>query len=100
MPQKDKATTSSQEQQEPWKMAVETMASHFNESVKFCFCTRDVQELLLTYSVAFTLPRGDQLSLYLALSFDSLDYVSGTADVSDLLTINQDSDFDAQLVNI
>lgn len=100
MPQKHKAPTVSQEQQVPKKMAVNTMACHSDGPVETCSCTTDVQDLLLTYSDASTLSRGDLLSLSLAVSLANLETTSGTAAIIDLLTIIQDPDFDAQRFNI
>lgn len=87
MPLKHDASTGLRKQQELKKMAVDTTECHPAGPVETCSCSTDVQVLLLTYSDASTLSRGDLLCIPLAIFLASLETPCGTATVIDLLTI-------------
>lgn len=69
-------------------MAADTTECHSDGPSETCFCTADVQESLLTYFEAYTLPMDDLVSLPLAASLARLISVSVTAAVIGLLRIN------------
>lgn len=100
MPQKQKALKRSQRQQEQKKTAVETTACHPDRPVKTCYCTTDVQNLLLTYSDASSVSRCDLWSLPLAASLTSLEIASETTAFVELLTIIQDSESNTHTLKI
>lgn len=82
-----KALTGSQEQQDPNEMEVDTKARHYDQPVKDCSYTTDVQDTMLTYLSAFTPSRGNLLSLSLSVSVVSLKVTAVTAAVIDLLKV-------------
>lgn len=71
-PRKDRAPAGLQQQKWQKQIAVDITARHFNGPVHTCSCTTNMQALLLTYFDAYTLSRGDLLSLSLAVPFPSL----------------------------
>lgn len=78
-------------------MAAKTTVRHFAKPIETCFCT-SLQDTLLTYLGASTLPRGNLLSLSLAVFLSSVETTSGTAAVTDHFRILQDPDFDTDLI--
>lgn len=100
MTQKERAPIGSQEKPESSHMDVNTTARNSDGLIKTCFCTTEVQGCLSTYSDASALSWGDLWSLYLADSPGSLETISGTVTVIDLLTIIQDSKFGEHFFNI
>lgn len=95
MLQNDKNLTGSQEQQEKNQKAVETTARHSDRTVETCSCTTEMQNTLLAHLGASTLSSGDVMSLSFAVSLAGLENSSGTMVAIGLLTIIQDTDFEA-----
>lgn len=69
-------------------------------NVENCSCMEDMQDLLFTFLDASTLSIGDLLNLSLEVSLYSLETTHEMASLIDILTIIQDSDFDAQHFSI
>lgn len=65
---KDKAPTETKRNQEPHKMAVDTTERYSHRRVETCSCTLHVPDMLLTYSDATSLLRGNSLSPFGCLS--------------------------------
>lgn len=100
MPKNDRAITGSQQQQEPLKVAADPTACIFDGHVETSFRTADAQDLVLTYSDASTLSKGDPFSLSWAVFHSSLETTPETAAVIDRHTIIHNPNFDAHIFKI
>lgn len=87
------AVTGLKEQPESKKTTVDTTTCRSDGPVETSSFTTEVQCLLLTYPLAYTLSRGVLLSMSLTVSPASLKTSSGTAAVIGVFTIIRDLDF-------
>lgn len=95
-----KAPTGPQKQQSPNQMVLDATAFHPLGPVETYRCSKDGQDLLLFYSDASTLSRSNLLSPSLVVPFSSLKAIFGTASVTNIAKIIQDSEFDAHDIKI